>query len=87
MDVAYLSALAALAGSVVGGFTMGLSTWLASAVKRAPPFSRTDLAARGPVPGILSSRHPRPMARRLRERSRTMPLVCRRSWVDKNDVH
>src|SRR5258708_30640955 len=27
MDVAYLSALAALAGSVVGGFTTGLSTW------------------------------------------------------------
>ena len=27
MDVAYLSALAALAGSVVGGFTTGLSAW------------------------------------------------------------
>lgn len=27
MDVAYLSALAALAGSVVGGFTTGLSSW------------------------------------------------------------
>jgi hypothetical protein len=27
MDVAYLSALAALAGSVVGGFTTGVSTW------------------------------------------------------------
>lgn len=28
MDVAYVSALAALAGSVVGGLTTGLSTWL-----------------------------------------------------------
>jgi hypothetical protein len=27
MDVAYLAALAALAGSVVGGFTTGLSIW------------------------------------------------------------
>jgi hypothetical protein len=27
MDIAYLSALAALAGSVVGGFTTGLSAW------------------------------------------------------------
>ncbi len=27
MDVAYLSALAALAGSAVGGFTTGVSTW------------------------------------------------------------
>jgi hypothetical protein len=28
MDVAYLSALAALAGSVVGGLTSGMTTWL-----------------------------------------------------------
>ncbi len=28
MDVAYLSALSALAGSVVGGLTAGLTTWL-----------------------------------------------------------
>jgi hypothetical protein len=28
MDVAYLSALAALSGSVVGGLTAGLTTWL-----------------------------------------------------------
>jgi hypothetical protein len=28
MDVAYLSALAALAGSVVGGLTSGITTWL-----------------------------------------------------------
>ncbi len=28
MDVAYLSAVSALAGSVVGGFTSGLSTWM-----------------------------------------------------------
>jgi len=29
MDVAYISALSALAGSVVGGFTSGLITWMA----------------------------------------------------------
>jgi hypothetical protein len=28
MDIAYLSALAALAGSVVGGLTSGITTWL-----------------------------------------------------------
>src|SRR6266481_6364087 len=28
MDIAYISALAALAGSVVGGLTSGLATWL-----------------------------------------------------------
>jgi hypothetical protein len=28
MDVAYLSALSALAGSVIGGLTSGLTTWL-----------------------------------------------------------
>src|SRR5713226_7210 len=28
MDVAYLSALAAIAGSVVGGLTSGITTWL-----------------------------------------------------------
>ena len=28
MDVAYLSALAALAGSVVGGLTSGITTWM-----------------------------------------------------------
>ena len=28
MDVAYVSALAALAGSVVGGLTSGITTWL-----------------------------------------------------------
>ena len=28
MDIAYLSALSALAGSVVGGLTTGLTTWL-----------------------------------------------------------
>ena len=28
MDIAYISALAALAGSVVGGLTAGITTWL-----------------------------------------------------------
>ena len=28
MDIAYISALSALAGSVVGGLTSGITTWL-----------------------------------------------------------
>jgi hypothetical protein len=33
MDVAYLSALSALAGSVVGGLTAGVTTWLSQRVQ------------------------------------------------------
>jgi hypothetical protein len=33
MDVAYISALAALSGSVVGGLTSGLTTWLSQRVQ------------------------------------------------------
>jgi hypothetical protein len=33
MDVAYISALAALAGSVVGGLTSGLTAWLSQRVQ------------------------------------------------------
>jgi hypothetical protein len=47
MDVAYISALAALAGSVVGGLTAGLTTWLsqraqARAGQLAREMSRRD---------------------------------------------
>ena len=47
MDVAYLSALSALAGSVVGGLTSGLTTWLsqrahARAGQLAREMSRRD---------------------------------------------
>ena len=47
MDVAYISALAALAGSVVGGLTSGLTTWLsvcnqARAGRLAHELSRRD---------------------------------------------
>jgi hypothetical protein len=47
MDIAYISALAALAGSVVGGLTSGLTTWLsqraqARAGQRAREMSRRD---------------------------------------------
>ena len=31
MDIAYLSTLSALAGSVVGGLTSGVATWLSQA--------------------------------------------------------
>jgi hypothetical protein len=41
MDVAYLSALSALAGSVVGGLTSGIATWLSqSAHARAGQLAR-----------------------------------------------
>ncbi len=47
MDVAYISALAALAGSVVGGLTSGITTWLnqrahARAGRRAHQVSRRE---------------------------------------------
>jgi hypothetical protein len=47
MDVVYISALSALAGSVVGGLTSGLTTWLnqrfhASAKRRADELSRRE---------------------------------------------
>ncbi len=47
MDVAYISALAALAGSMVGGLTSGLTTWLsvrnqARAGRLAHELSRRD---------------------------------------------
>jgi len=47
MDVAYLSALAAIAGSVVGGLTSGITTWLsqpahARAGQLAHEMSRRD---------------------------------------------
>ncbi len=47
MDVAYISALAALAGSVVGGLTAGITTWLtqrpqARAGQLANEMSRRD---------------------------------------------
>jgi hypothetical protein len=41
MDVAYLSALSALGGSVVGGLTAGITTWLsARSQARAGQFAR-----------------------------------------------
>ena len=47
MDAAYLSALSALAGSMVGGLTLGLTSWLsertrARAVKLAHDLSRRE---------------------------------------------
>ena len=41
MDVAYLSALSAIAGSVVGGLTSGITTWLSQRSQaRAGQFAR-----------------------------------------------
>lgn len=71
MDVAYISALAALAGSVVGGLTSGLTTWLsqrahARAGQLAREMSRRDdlykdfiLAASKAYGDALMSNEPR----------------------------
>jgi hypothetical protein len=40
MDIAYISALSALAGSVVGGVTSGLTTWLQRTQARAAQIAR-----------------------------------------------
>ncbi len=46
MDAAYLSALAALAGSVVGGLTTGLSTWISQSVSAKASLVAAHLARR-----------------------------------------
>ncbi len=46
MDAAYLSALSALAGSVVGGLTTGLSTWISQSVSARAALISSDLARR-----------------------------------------
>ncbi len=46
MDVAYLSALSALAGSVVGGLTTGLSTWITQSVSAKASLLSGHLARR-----------------------------------------
>lgn len=56
MDVAYLSALAALAGSVVGGCTTGLSTWTS---ERAPRGADARIPNPTPVhPAMLNTMMP-----------------------------
>src|SRR5271166_6621309 len=46
MDAAYLSALSALAGSVVGGLTTGLSTWISQSVSAKASLLSSHLARR-----------------------------------------
>ncbi len=46
MDAAYLSALSALAGSVVGGLTTGLSTWISQSVSARVGLISAHLARR-----------------------------------------
>ncbi len=46
MDAAYLSALSALAGSVVGGLTTGLSTWISQSVSARAALISGHLARR-----------------------------------------
>ena len=46
MDAAYLSALSALAGSVVGGLTTGLSTWISQSVSAKASLLSSHLTRR-----------------------------------------
>ena len=46
MDAAYLSALSALAGSVVGGLTMALSAWISQSVSARAGLISSHLARR-----------------------------------------
>src|SRR5271165_3571855 len=46
VDAAYLSALSALAGSVVGGLTTGLSTWISQSVSAEASLLSSHLARR-----------------------------------------
>jgi hypothetical protein len=46
MDAAYLSALSALAGSVVGGLTMALSAWISQSVSARAGMISSHLARR-----------------------------------------
>ena len=46
MDAAYLSALSALAGSVVGGLTTALSTWIGQSVSAKASLLSSHLARR-----------------------------------------
>jgi hypothetical protein len=41
MDTAYISAISALAGSVIGGLTSGFTTWLSQRSRRGQAWSRT----------------------------------------------
>ena len=45
MDAAYLSALSALAGSVVGGLTMALSAWISQSVSARAGMISSQLGA------------------------------------------
>jgi hypothetical protein len=46
MDIAYISALSALAGSVIGGFTSGLINWMAHRAQARVERLRFDLSRR-----------------------------------------
>jgi hypothetical protein len=56
MDVAYISALSALAGSFVGGLTSGIASWLSQrAAELLSPFIK--MSAASPVPFRGSQRY------------------------------
>lgn len=64
MDVAYVSAFAALRGSVVGGLISGIATWLAQRSQILAVHRAHQISIARTFSGISSSRRPKPMARR-----------------------
>ena len=46
MDVAYVSALSALAGSIIGGLTTGLTTWLSQRAQARAGLIARDMSQR-----------------------------------------
>jgi hypothetical protein len=53
MDVAYLTALSPIAGSVVGGLTAGITTWLSQRPGKGRASRPRDVAARRPLQGFI----------------------------------
>jgi hypothetical protein len=62
MNIAFLSALFALAGSVIGGLTSGVTTWLGLRVQTRAGQLALEMSRRDDLTGISSSRHRKPMA-------------------------
>lgn len=64
MEVAYISAVSALAGSVVGGITSGFTTWLSQRTQVRAARLKHELSRREQSTRISSSQHQKPMAMR-----------------------
>jgi hypothetical protein len=57
MDVAYLSALSALAGSVIGGLTTGFTTWISQRSQARAGRRTADLLRRQDLFRISTAPH------------------------------